>query len=151
MSADPLRRRWAVACARARDLSGAVVLADVILAADETLMTRVLPSVVPEAAPVPPGFTLDLEDGGGRWVVRLVADGRVVAEGTVAVLGADAAYHAIETLASHQRQGLARWVLARLDAYAVAAGATTGLLAASEAGRGLYQRLGWRAVGTSLR
>lgn len=83
----------------------------------------------------------DLTDD--RVTVRLTVDHSVAAEGTAAVVGADAVFDRIETIPAHQRRGLGTWVMAELGRLAVERGATTGLLVASTDGAALYQQLGW--------
>lgn len=107
---------------------------------DELFMTATL---VTSAVDVPDGFT-------ARWVVDghgaiySLDDGeRVAAEGTVGVLDTDAVFDAVETSPGHRRLGLGRHVMSALTTWAVDQGATTGLLAASADGAGLYTALGW--------
>jgi GNAT superfamily N-acetyltransferase len=70
--------------------------------------------------------------------------GEVAARGTIAVVGADAIADRIETDAAHRRRGLGRAMMSALAEAAVAQGARTGLLIASEEGQRLYSSLGWR-------
>lgn len=107
---------------------------------DELFMTTTL---VAEPAPVPGGFH-------GHWVIDgpraeyAIDDGeRIAAEGTAGVLGSDAVFDAVETSPTHRRRGLGRHVMGALTTWAVEAGATTGLLAASAEGAGLYTAIGW--------
>ncbi|MFF7240236.1 GNAT family N-acetyltransferase [Streptomyces collinus] len=72
------------------------------------------------------------------------SSGEVAARGTIAVAGADAIADRIETGAAHRRRGLGRAVMSALAEAAVAQGARTGLLIASEEGQRLYSPLGWR-------
>ena len=109
---------------------------------DELFMTSPL---VPSRVDVPDGFV-------ARWVfdgpcaVYSLDDGeRLAAEGTVGVLGVDAMFDAVETSPGHRRRGLGRHVMSALTTWAVDRGATTGLLAASADGAGLYEALGWEA------
>jgi GNAT superfamily N-acetyltransferase len=83
----------------------------------------------------------DLADD--RVTVRLNVDHTVAAEGTAAVVGADAVFDRIETAPAHRRRGLGAWVMAELGRLVVERGATTGLLVASPDGAALYRRLGW--------
>lgn len=69
--------------------------------------------------------------------------GEVAARGTVAVVGGDAIADRVETHAAHRRRGLGRAVMSALAEAAVAQGARTGLLLASEDGQRLYSSLGW--------
>jgi len=52
-------------------------------------------------------------------------------------------FDAVETSPGHRRLGLGRHVMTALTTWAVGQGATTGLLAASADGAGLYRSLGW--------
>ncbi len=67
----------------------------------------------------------------------------MAAEGTVGVLGTDAVFDAVETSPTFRRSGLGRHVMGALTTWSVDHGATTGLLAASADGVGLYSALGW--------
>lgn len=111
---------------------------------DETLMRRTL--LVGAPAPPPEGLRLEVDQDAGRTTVRLVDDDRVAAEGTVAVVGPDAAYDRIETTPRYRRRGLGSWVMAALDRHAAQAGAGTGLLVATADGAALYATLGWEPV-----
>lgn len=73
----------------------------------------------------------------------LECDGRIAAEGTIGIHGADATFDAVETLPEFQRLGLGRHVMTALTAYALERGAHHGVLAATSQGRRLYQALGW--------
>lgn len=108
---------------------------------DEILMTAALRS-----APVPPisptfGVRWDLDDHRTTYVVE--SDDRVAACGTVGVLGDDAVFDAIETTPRFRRRGLGRHVMAVLTSNAVEAGATNGVLAATNEGSRLYRAAGW--------
>lgn len=119
-------------------------------------------------SPLPPGLRVDRDDelfmtstlvsspanAPGRLVARWLVDGpravyslddgeRLAAEGTVGVLETDAVFDAVETSPGHRRVGLGRHVMSVLTAWAVDHGATTGLLAASSDGAGLYGSIGW--------
>jgi GNAT superfamily N-acetyltransferase len=108
---------------------------------DETLMSTIFTE-----QPVPPlddelTFRWDVEDHRITYVVE--AGDRVAAGGTVGVLGAAATFDAVETMPAFQRRGLGHHVMATLTEQAMGRGATTGVLAASAPGRGLYTSLGW--------
>ena len=92
---------------------------------------------------MPDGFVARWLVDGPRAVYSLDDGERVAAEGTVGVLGTDAVFDAVETSPGHRRLGLGRHVMSALTAWAVDQGATTGLLAASADGAGLYGSLGW--------
>jgi GNAT superfamily N-acetyltransferase len=107
---------------------------------DELFMTTTLEAV---PAPVPDGFLAHWVVDGPRAKYALDDGERVAAEGTAGVLGSDAVFDAVETSPSHRRRGLGRHVMDALTTWAVNEGATTGLLAASADGAGLYTSLGW--------
>jgi GNAT superfamily N-acetyltransferase len=107
---------------------------------DEVFMTTTLtrsPSLLPD------GFTAQWDIDGPRATYSLDDDSRIAAEGTAGVLGTDAVFDGIETSPGHRRRGLGRHVMSVLTTWAVDQGATTGLLAASTDGAGLYTALGW--------
>ena len=107
---------------------------------DEVFMTSTL---VPSPVDAPDGFTARWLVDGPRAVYSLDDGKRVAAEGTVGVLETDAVFDAVETSPGHRRLGLGRHVMSVLTTWAVDRGATTGLLAASADGAGLYASLGW--------
>jgi GNAT superfamily N-acetyltransferase len=114
---------------------------------DETLMWRPLAGTPdPARGADVSAYDVQHDVDGDRLTVRLVADERVVSEGTVAVVGHDAAYDRIETLAARRRRGLGGWVMAELDRWAVEQGARSGLLVATPDGAALYASRGWRVV-----
>ncbi|MGW5434869.1 GNAT family N-acetyltransferase [Streptomyces sp. NPDC004059] len=98
----------------------------------------------PRHAPAAP-YEREVRTEGPVTVVSLHASsGEVAARGTSAVVGADAIPDRIETDAAHRRRGLGRAMMSALAEAAVAQGARTGLLIASEEGQRLYSSLGWR-------
>ena len=107
---------------------------------DELFMTSRL---VPSTVDVPDGFAARWIVDGPRAAYSLDDGERVAAEGTVGVLEKDAVFDAVETSPGYRRLGLGRHVMSALNTWAVDQGATTGLLAASADGAGLYQSLGW--------
>ncbi|MET7423123.1 GNAT family N-acetyltransferase [Dactylosporangium sp. NPDC005555] len=78
------------------------------------------------------------------------AAGTTGAHGTIGLAGPDAVADRIETMSAHRRRGLGSTVMGALAAAAVSAGATRGILVASEEGRHLYTKLGWRPAATVL-
>lgn len=107
---------------------------------DELFMAATL---VQSPVDVPDGFTARWNVDGPRATYSLDDGERVAAEGTVGVLETDAVFDGVETSPAHRRLGLGRHVMSALTAWAVDQGATTGLLAASADGAGLYRSLGW--------
>ncbi|MET9364587.1 N-acetyltransferase [Streptomyces sp. NPDC006632] len=100
----------------------------------------------PQHAPAAP-YEREVRTEGPVTVVSLRdSSGDVAARGTIAVVGADAIADRIETDAAHRRRrGMGRAVMSALAEAAVAQGARTGLLIASEEGQRLYSSLlGWR-------
>lgn len=96
-------------------------------------------------------YTLSTELEGA--VIRATAhhpSGVEAAHGVMALSGADAVAHNIETDLEHRRRGLAGAVMSALADEALARGATTGLLIASYEGQQLYASLGWRTLATVL-
>ncbi|MER6678929.1 GNAT family N-acetyltransferase [Streptomyces sp. NPDC000983] len=97
----------------------------------------------PQHVPAAP-YEREVRVEGAVTVVSLRGPtGELAARGTVAVVGADAVVDRIETDAAHRRRGLGRAVMSALAEAAVARGARTGLLIASEEGQRLYSSLGW--------
>lgn len=108
------------------------------------LMTVPLVDARAEAA-VPDGYRTRVWSVGGVTRVLVAAsDGSLAARGQMAPTGASAVFDQIETVTAHQRRGLGSVVMRTLQAAASAAGAETGVLAGTPAGRGLYESLGWR-------
>ncbi|MGW2280881.1 GNAT family N-acetyltransferase [Streptomyces sp. NPDC001770] len=114
-----------------------------VLHRSEWLMTTDL-TAHPQHAPAAP-YEREIHTEGPVTVVTLrTPSGEPAANGTIAVVGADAVADRIETYAAHQRRGLGSAVMSTLAEAAVAQGARTGLLIASEEGQRLYSSLGWR-------
>ncbi len=111
---------------------------------DETLMTVELK---PCAIPAHDSALRSRWDVRGNSVtLRLESDGRVAAEGTIGVLDDVAVFDAIETSQQFRRRGLGRCVVSMLTSYALDHDATTGILAATNQGRLLYESLGWHVA-----
>jgi GNAT superfamily N-acetyltransferase len=110
---------------------------------DEQFMASTL---VPSPADVPDGFVARWLVDGPRAVYSLDDGERLAAEGPAGVLSTDAVFDAVETSPGHRRRGLGRHVMSALTDWAVDQGATTGLLAASADGAGLYTALGWETA-----
>jgi GNAT superfamily N-acetyltransferase len=107
----------------------------------EYLMTREL-----TATPVTVAEPYELRSARRGSIVEVVvtaADGSVAARGKAALTGQAAVFDQIETDPRHRRRGLGRTVMGALSAAAQYAGATTGVLVATEDGRALYTALGW--------
>ncbi|MEV0133967.1 GNAT family N-acetyltransferase [Dactylosporangium sp. NPDC050688] len=121
----------------------------VLLKRAELLMTTDL-----RTHPAPPpasGYTVT--SGVADAVITatvLAGSGGVGARGTMGLTGPDGVADRIETLPAHRRRGLASALMGALAAAAVPAGATHGILIASEEGRHLYAKLGWRPAADVL-
>jgi GNAT superfamily N-acetyltransferase len=100
-------------------------------------------TLTPSSTSLPDGFAARWVVDGPRATYSLEEGARIAAEGSVGVLETDAVFDAVETSPGHQRRGLGRHVMSVLTAWSVDHGATTGLLAASADGAGLYTALGW--------
>ncbi|KOU90371.1 GNAT family acetyltransferase [Streptomyces sp. XY593] len=97
----------------------------------------------PQHQPAAP-YKREVRTEGPVTVVSLHGpSGDVAARGAIAVLGVDAIADRIETDPAHRRRGLGRALMSALADAAVAQGARTGLLIASEEGQRLYSSLGW--------
>lgn len=111
-----------------------------------SLMTVPLTAASPESTYVPPGHRMrDWTVGGVTRVLLAAPDGSLAARGQVTPTGATAVFDRIETAPAYRQRGLGSVVMRRLQEVAAAAGAETGVLAGTPAGRGLYESLGWRA------
>jgi GNAT superfamily N-acetyltransferase len=77
--------------------------------------------------------------------VRLFdAAGEEAARGRVTVVEDRIIFDRIATAPAHQRRGLASTLMRQLEAIGRDQGGRDGVLVATEAGRALYERLGWR-------
>ena len=99
--------------------------------------------------PLPDGCTARLRWREDRVVdLRVLApDGGLAASGQLGLAGPHGVPDRIETAPAHRRRGLGGAVMTALADAALEHGATEGVLVASQAGRGLYLRLGWEQVG----
>jgi ribosomal protein S18 acetylase RimI-like enzyme len=108
----------------------------------EYLMTsRLSPTPVTTA---PPYQLETIQHGSIIEALVRADDGIVAARGKAALTGDSAVFDQIETDPQHRRRGLGRTVMGALSTAAQYAGATTGVLVATEDGRALYAALGWR-------
>lgn len=92
----------------------------------------------------PEHYTVELHSTGDVHdaVVR-TAGGQFAAKGRVAVRGGAAVIDMVETDPAHRRRGLGSVVMAELSRAAAERGADRAVLVATEAGRALYENLGW--------
>ena len=96
--------------------------------------------------PLPAGYVLETDRGAAVRAVRVRSvAGDIAASGYAAETDAAFVYDRIVTAAQHRRRGLGHVVMNALcNTKRVAA--TPELLVATEAGRALYERLGWRVL-----
>jgi GNAT superfamily N-acetyltransferase len=105
------------------------------------------PAATPGNAPLPPNYHVSLTAEHGGYLVRVIhSSGQSAASGRVAVHAGCAVFDQIITEEAHRRLGLGTVVMLNLDDVARRAGATRRLLVATEAGRALYERLGWTVL-----
>ncbi|RMB51845.1 acetyltransferase (GNAT) family protein [Sphingomonas sp. PP-CE-3A-406] len=98
-----------------------------------------------EAAPVD-AYAIDVVRNDAVIAVRILAeDGTLAASGYAGETPDAFAYDRIATAPAHRRQGLGRAVMAALQGARRYPG-TPERLVATEAGRALYERLGWRTL-----
>lgn len=110
--------------------------------AQEHLMSTGL-GTIPSTTP-PDTYTVELHSTGDVHdaVVR-GAGGECAAKGRVAVRGRAAVIDVVETDPAHRRRGLGSVVMSELTRAAADRGAVRAVLVATEAGRALYEKLGW--------
>ena len=92
----------------------------------------------------PAGYRFEVEPGPVTFVRLLDAMGEEAARGRVTVVEDRIIFDRIATAPDHQRRGLASALMRELEAVGRARGGREGVLVATEAGRALYDRLGWR-------
>lgn len=98
------------------------------------------------APALPSGYQAETVHKGATLYVRIMTEsGDVAASGYAAHYGDAYVYDLIITAPAHQRKGLGRAVMARLQAEKAGADCTE-LLVATKAGRALYQTLGWTVL-----
>ncbi|MEU0881634.1 GNAT family N-acetyltransferase [Lentzea sp. NPDC005914] len=98
----------------------------------------------PQQPITPPNhYAVELHSSGDVHDVVVLAGGEVAAKGRVAVCGDAAVIDMVETDPAHRRRGLGSVVMSELSRAASDRGAVRGVLVATEAGRVLYEKLGW--------
>ncbi|WP_246097504.1 GNAT family N-acetyltransferase [Streptomyces botrytidirepellens] len=115
-----------------------------VVAWEETghLMAVDLMATHPDA---PEGYTVTMETAGAVTYVRVMdAAGGQAAQGQMASLGEAVVVDRVMTSEAHRRRGLGHFVMRTLADRAVEEGAVLGVLGATDAGRALYETLGWK-------
>ncbi|MET8468909.1 GNAT family N-acetyltransferase [Streptomyces sp. NPDC006422] len=97
----------------------------------------------------PAGYAMDVEYVDGVVHVRVLDEaGGQAAQGQAAIIGDAAVVDRVVTAEAHRRRGLGSFVMRALADQALARGAETGVLGATDAGRALYETLGWKKHST---
>ncbi|MFI9079617.1 GNAT family N-acetyltransferase [Streptomyces sioyaensis] len=97
----------------------------------------------------PEGYTATVETVEAVTRVRVLdAAGGPAAQGQMAVLGEAAVVDRVVTEEAHRRCGLGGFVMRTLADRALDEGALLGVLGATNAGRALYETLGWKKHAT---
>ncbi|MFD4676213.1 GNAT family N-acetyltransferase [Lentzea sp. NPDC058450] len=135
---------WLTVPTRSPDEVGLVVEeAGLVLREPEAFMVR---GLLDHPAPKPPdGYEVRVTPGDVIEVV-VTCDGEVAASGRMAVVGEDAVPHDVRTAPDHRRRGLGSVVMGALAREAVKAGASEGLLFATDDGWHLCRKLGWDTI-----
>ncbi|MFI0262440.1 GNAT family N-acetyltransferase [Streptomyces sp. NPDC017056] len=93
----------------------------------------------------PEGYTATVETIGGVTYARVLdAAGEQAAQGQMASLGEAVVVDQVVTEEAHRRRGLGNFVMRTLADRALEEGAVLGVLGATDAGRALYETLGWK-------
>ncbi|WUI75483.1 GNAT family N-acetyltransferase [Streptomyces sp. NBC_00400] len=93
----------------------------------------------------PAGYTATVETMGAVTYARVLdAAGELASQGQMASLGEAVVVDRMVTEAAHQRRGLGNFVMRTLADRALETGAVLGVLGATDAGRALYETLGWK-------
>jgi GNAT superfamily N-acetyltransferase len=95
----------------------------------------------------PPNYVVErAEEYGAKLVSILHTNGEVAASGRVTIHEGCAVFDQIVTTESHRRRGLGTVVMQNLDDLAAQTKVSERLLVATEAGRSLYENLGWQML-----
>ncbi|WP_438297187.1 GNAT family N-acetyltransferase [Streptomyces sp. HUAS TT7] len=93
----------------------------------------------------PEGYTVTVEAIGAVTYARVLdAAGEKAAQGQMASLGEAVVVDRVMTEKAHRRRGLGNFVMRTLADHALETGAVLGVLGATDAGRALYETLGWK-------
>ena len=97
----------------------------------------------------PEGYTVTVEASGAVTFLRVLdAGGEQAAKGQMAAVGDAVIVDRVVTEEAHRRRGLGGFVMRALADRAVESGAVLGVLGATDAGRALYETLGWKKHST---
>ncbi len=97
----------------------------------------------------PEGYGVDVEYLHEVIHVRVLDEaGKPAAQGQAAIIGEAAVVDRVVTAEAHRRRGLGNFVMRTLADHASARGADMGVLGATDAGRALYETLGWKKHST---
>lgn len=97
----------------------------------------------------PEGYTAAVETVGAVTHARVLdAAGKQAAQGQMASLGEVVVMDRVVTEEAHRRRGLGNFVMRTLSDHALKEGAALGVLGATDAGRALYETLGWKKHAT---
>ncbi|KIZ15816.1 GNAT family N-acetyltransferase [Streptomyces natalensis] len=97
----------------------------------------------------PKGYTATVRTTGAVTCVRVLdAQGEQAAKGQLAALGEAVVMDRVVTEEAHRRRGLGDFVMRALADRALEQGAALGVLGATDAGRALYETLGWKKHAT---
>jgi GNAT superfamily N-acetyltransferase len=95
----------------------------------------------------PPNYVVERAEEYGAKLVRVLhASGELAASGRVTIHDGCAVFDQIVTSESHRRRGLGTVVMQNLNDLAAQTKVSERLLVATEAGRSLYESLGWRLL-----
>ncbi|MGK5642543.1 GNAT family N-acetyltransferase [Streptomyces sp. URMC 126] len=143
-TADPVPHAWLKAAADPGEV--ARLLSAGWEVDDEDTGHLMAVDLVPDGpSPVPPGYAVSVTRADGVVRARVTdAAGGVAAQGHLTVVGDVAVVDRVVTEAAHRRRGLGRVVMRALTERALAEGAFTGVLGATDDGRALYETLGWK-------
>jgi len=89
-------------------------------------------------------YSIDVKEALPVSIVKVLTNnGDIAAIGRLIIVDDFVIYDRIETAPLHRRKGLATVVLKTLENIAISKGRTNGILVATEAGKALYEKLGW--------
>lgn len=90
------------------------------------------------------GYKMEIDIYNSVYVLKILTqNGEMASIGRVVMADDLAVYDRIETSKCHRRKGLARFLMKQLENIAVSKGVFKNFLVATEAGKLLYESLGW--------